>query len=286
MLLLVVAVARAEFPEDISIRAMDDYGGVSTVTLNTADFVAEGYRTMSKELGVAIANKPFAPGETLGIDGFHVGIANTFAFIRTGSTDGTNPSGWDLADPDEDPQGFLYIPQIQVRKGLPLSFELGANLGWVGGSRTGALGGYVRWAPVEGWRQAPDVAVQLGYAAYVGNDELEVGTFDMSATVGYSLPFGVTQGVNQAVFSPYVHVGVQQIHSAVRADLTGTELEGRLAEYWGVQNPKAGEFDASFAPLTVGGGFRVLNGNFAATFSGTYSLGVIATANVGFAFVY
>lgn len=282
MLLPLVAIALAA-PESVSIVAMDDYGGNSTVALDN-DFVATGYRTMARELGFAIANKPMAPAETLGMDGFQVGIVNTFAFIRTGSLDGTNPSGWDLADPDEDPQTFLFIPQLQLRKGLPLSFEVGANAGWIGQTETGTLGAYGRFAPLEGYRQLPDLALQVGYTGYVGNDELELGVVDMSATLGYTLPFGVTEKIHQAQFSPYVGIGLAQIHAAPRADLDGTLLEGRITD---VSGTRTGEtYDASFAPLTLGGGFRILNGDFAATFAASYAPGLIATANLGFGFVY
>lgn len=278
--------ALAAYPQEVSLLAMEDYNGVPTITTSSTDYVSSGYETMAKELGTAIANKPMAPGETLGIYGFHVGIANTFAFIRTGSLEEETPSGWDLADPDEDPPGYLFIPSVQVRKGLPLSLEVGANFSWIGLTRTGVVGGYGRWGLVEGYRQIPDLSVQIGYAGYVGNDQLEIGVMDMSATLGYSLPFGVTEGIHQAVFSPYVSIGLNRIHAAPRVDLTGTSLEGRIGEVSGFKNAGTDVFDATFAPLTLAGGFRILNGDFSATLSGGYSPGSIATANLGFGFVY
>ncbi len=287
-MLILVATARAAFPEDPSITAMDDFAGASTYIPDTsveADYVVEGYQTMVKELGVSIANKPMAPGESLGMNGFHVGIANTFAFIRTGSTDGTHPTGWDLADDEEDPQAFLFIPWLQVRKGLPASLEVGANAGWIGMTNTGVLGVYGRWSLVEGHRRIPDLAIQAGYSGYIGNDELELGVMDMSATIGYSLPFGVTQGINQAVFSPYVGIGLNRIHAAPRADLTRTDLDGRITEVTGFADDTT-HFVEGFAPLQIDGGFRIVNGDFAATLAATYSPGLIATVNVGFGFVY
>lgn len=286
---MLIAVAAAwAFPEDPSITAMDDFAGASTYIAENAtetDYVVTGYHTMVKELGVTLANKPMAPGDSLGMNGFQVSIANTFAFIRTGSVDGINPTGWDLSAEDDDPPPFLFVPTLQLRKGLPLSLEIGANAGWVGLTNSGVLGVYGRWSLLEGHRRIPEVAVQLGYAGYVGNDELELGVLDMSATVGYSLPFGVTEGINQAVFSPYVSVGVNQIHAAPRADLSRTDLEGRIREVTYVQ-ADAEHFVDGFAPLQIGGGFRIVNGDFAATLAATYSPDLIATVNVGFGFVY
>jgi hypothetical protein len=290
-----LAAASPARAQEISLLAMDDYGGSSTVSASNsgADYVASGYREMVKELGVSIANKPMAPGKTLGIYGFSFGIANTFAFIRTGTIDSVNPTGWDLADPDEDPDPFLFIPWLQMRKGLPFSLEVGANFGWIGMSDTAVFGGYGRWAILEGYRQFPDLTVQVGYSGYVGNDELELGVLDMSATFGYSLPFGPTAGIHQSVFSPYVSVGLNRIHAAPRVDLSHTQLTGRVTEITGFAGDKNAvgedatvEYDATLAPFTIGGGFRVLSGSFTATFAGTYSPGLIATANVGFGFVY
>jgi hypothetical protein len=285
MLLLLALPARAAFPEDLSLRAMDDYAGVTTVPL-ADDYVTAGYEQVAKELGVALANKPMAPAETLGSDGFAIGVATSFALIRTGTLDGTNPSGWDLVDADEDPQLFLYVPQLQIRKGLPMSLEAGANVGWIGASSTAVLGGYGRWAPLEGYRQAPDIALQMGWSGYVGNDELELGVADLSATIGYSLPFGNTQGIHAAVFSPYLGIGMNRIHAAPRANLQGTQLGGRLPERNGSKNAELGTYDESFAPMVIDGGFRVQNGNFTVTVAGTYSPSLIATANLGFGFAY
>jgi hypothetical protein len=288
-MLLLVAAAWAAFPEDVSITQMDEFNGASTYLPDTtqagSDYVVTGYQELVKELGVSIANKPMAPGESLGINGFYVGVANTFAFVRTGTTDGVHPTGWDLASEEEDPQTYLFIPWIQVRKGLPASLEVGANAGWIGRTSTGVLGVYGRWSVVEGYRRIPDVALQVGYAGYIGNDELELGVLDMSATVGYSLPFGVTQGINQAVFSPYVSVGVNQIHAAPRADLSKTDLEGRVTEVSSVKTD-LDTYVAGFAPFQIGGGFRLTNGDFSTTIAATYSPDLIATVNVGFGFVY
>lgn len=283
---VVVASAFAAVPEEVSIRAMDDYGGSSTeVGASGSDWVTAGYKEMSKELGAAIANKPMVPGETLGTYGFHVGIATTVGFLKTGKQDGTNPSGWDLADPQEDPVPVIFIPQVQVRKGLPASLELGANFGWIGMSQTGVVGVFGRWGILEGYKPLPDVSLQVGYAGYVGNDELEVGVVDLSATVGYTLPFGNTPGIHSASFSPFVGIGLNEIHAAPRGDLSRTGLDGRIPEVNGIDS-KDPNFDESFAPIVVDGGFRILNGSFSATVSGSYAPSILPTVNVGFGFTY
>jgi hypothetical protein len=286
-MILAVATAWAG-ANDPSITAMDEFGGASTYIPDTtpdSDYVVAGYQSLVKELGVTIANKPLAPGESLGLNGFAVNLATTFAFVRTGSTDGTHPSGWDLADPDEDPQLFLFVPTLQVRKGLPASLEVGVNAGWIGLTQSGVLGGYGRWSVLEGWKRMPDLAFQVGYSGYVGNDELELGVMDMSATLGYSIPFGVTEGINQASFSPYISVGLNRIHGAPRADLSRTDLGGRITEVSGFAADKD-HFVKGFAPFQIAGGFRIRNADFSTTVAATYSPELIATVNVALGFVY
>ncbi len=275
---------RPALADEISIQAMDDFEGESTEAFGDTDYVVEGYKQVVRELGATIANKPMAPGESLGISGFNIGLSTTFSFIRTGSLDGTYPAGWDLSATDEEPSTYLFIPWVTVRKGLPLSFEIGANAGWIGMTQTGVFGGWARWSLVEGYKPFPDLALQVGYAGYVGNEELEVGVMDMSATVGYTLPFGVTKGINQASFAPFLSIGQTRFHGAPRGDLSRTGLEERIVEVSGFQSAKS--FDKTFAPVQIGGGFRILSGDFTATIASTYTVNVLPTVSMGFGFTY
>jgi hypothetical protein len=272
---------------EISVRAMDDFGGASTEPTGGAggDFVVTGFKQVVLDLGTAIANKPLMPGETLGTNGFHVGVGSTFAFVRTSSGDGTNPGGWQLVDPTEQPSPLLFIPQVQLRKGLPLSLELGANFGWVGMSNTAVVGAFGRWGLLEGYKPLPDLSIQVGYAGYVGNDELEVGVLDMGATVGYTLPFGPIAGVHTASFSPFVGIGLLRVRGAPRVDLSATGLDGRLAEVTGFDDDPL-HYDETLAPLQVAGGFRILNGSFDATVSGAYCPGLLPSVNLAFGFTW
>lgn len=282
-MLLVATAALAAFPEAVSLRAMEDYQGTATEPV-ASDYVADGYHTLVKELGLVVANKPLAPAETLGINGFSVTAGTSIAFIRTGTLDGENPTGWDLADPDEDPPLFLYVPTLAVRKGLPLSFEVGVNAGWIGPTEDATFGAYGRWAPIEGWRQAPDLVFQVGYAGYVGNDELELGVMDASVTLGYTFPFGVTEGIHQASFAPFVGVGQVRVHGAPRLDLSDSSLEGRVAEVSGFK--KSDVFDKQYAPLRISGGLRLVNGDWSTVVAATYAPELIATVDISMGFSF
>lgn len=284
MLLLLAPFALAAWPEDVSLLAMADYAGSATATGSTDDYVAAGYHQVVRELGMSLTTRPLVPGETLGINGFAVNAGTTLSFIRTGTIDGQNPSGWDLADPDEDPPIVLFLPWVNVQKGLPLSIEVGATFGWIAESRTGFLGVDGRWGLVEGYRQFPDLSVQVGYNGYIGNDELELGVLDFGAVLGYTLPFGVTQGIHQAQFSPFVGAGIAQIHAAPRVDLSDSGIGDSIAEVSGAKGQPG--FDKQFAPFQVSGGFRILNGDYSFTLSAAYSPNILPTVNAGLGFVY
>ena len=266
---------------------MDDFAGANTEVASGDDYVATGWSQVVLELGSTIANKPAGPSRTLGVSGFHVGLSNTLGFIRTGSIDGINPTGWDLVDPDEDPLPVLFVPQLQVRKGLPASLEIGANLGWIGMSETASLGAYGRWGLVEGYRYLPDVSIQLGYAGYVGNDEMELGVLDFSTNIGYTLPFGPVAGINVSKFSPFVSLGFQRIHAAPRSDLSTTGLGERVTELSGFEDPdQAVAFNATYAPFSFSGGFEIQSGDFTLDLSGGWAVGGAPSVNTGFGFTY
>lgn len=284
MWLLFLSLARAGFPEDVSLLAMQDWDGASTQSTTSDDYVAAGYHQLVQELGLAIANRPLTPAETLGINGFAMSFGSSAAFIRTGSLDGVHPSGWDLADPDEDPQVVLAMPWVSMQKGLPGSLELDANFGWIAETTTGFFGVDGRWAPVEGYRQFPDIALRLGYSGYVGNDELEVGVVDMGATLGYTVPFGVTKGIHQAKFSPYVGFNAHRIHAAPRVDLSDAGLDTSITEVSGAKS--SDYYDKAYAPVQVNGGFRLQNGTWQATLAAAYTPKILPTVHLGLGFVY
>ncbi len=244
---------------------------------------ADAYESVVNQLGLAISNKPIAPGETLGVFGFDVGVSSTVAFIDTKEGSSGQPSSWARVHEDGSPNAVMWIPWLNARKGLPLSLEIGGNLGYIAFSRQTIFSGYGRWGLWEGYHPIPDLSIQVGYSGYVGNNELELGALDYSATIGYTLPFGTLVGINQAQFSPFLGVGQVIVHAAPRVDESLQEDLGigRISGF-----SKGEGFTEDLRHFALGGGFRVLSGSVQLRMSVQYAPGQLASINGGLGFVY
>lgn len=265
--------------QDLSLSALGTWNG----SMTTEIVAAEAYQTVISQLGVAIANKPIAPGETLGVNGFDFGVNSTVAFIDSKDLSSSQPSAWSRVSPEQDGAPVLWIPGLQARKGLPFSLEIGANAGIIAFTHQTVFGGYGRWGLIEGYKPIPDITLQIGYSGYVGNDELELGVMDTSVTLGYTLPFGTIVGINQAQFSPYLGAGTLKIHAAPR--------------YAGTENPYIGatpvsgfkssdNYDGAYSNFVLHGGFRIQNGDFQLRMLAAIAPGSLVSMNLGLGFIY
>jgi hypothetical protein len=267
------STAFAGWPDDLSVSGLGSWQGTE-VGPETA---SEAWSQVALEMGAAIANKPMAPAETPGANGFDVAFTNTVAFIDQGTNDPDSPSAWERMHSEGDPSGSIWMPAITARKGLPMSLELGSRFGYIAFPRQAIVGGWGRVALVEGYRQYPDVAVQLGYSAYVGNDELDIGAMDSSLTLGYTVPFGRLKGINAASWSPYAGVGMLRIHATPQLDPSELETLGVK---------EISPSDEGGTAVQIHAGFRLQSGNFQILMSGTGVPGSIFTASMGLGYVY
>lgn len=285
MLIVAASLALAAFPERVSVSAMEDYGGEPVVS---STLVQDAWRTVTRDLAVSIANQPVTPGNTPGINGFYVGIHSSATIIYKGygcSPDEPEPSPWCLATEDEEQPYVLASPGLLLRKGLPGSLEIGGHVGWLAPTQDAYLGGYGKLAVIEGHRRYPDVALQLGYAGLVGNDEIEIGVLDFSGTVGYDLPFGRLVGVNESHFTPFFALGLYRIHAAPRTNLSDSALDASVTEVTAFGSTDA-RYDPAYGLFQFGGGFRMSGEVFSFTLSGGYAVDTSPTVNVGLGFNY
>jgi len=268
----------AAAPTDVSISGMTEHNGVRII--ETGDSYGSDYQTVVRELGIALANPTGGPAHTLGLSGFEVTLGAGFAFNSVRSPDPNEITPWMRADASENPNTFLLSPSIGIRKGLPLGMEVGVNGQWFQGSQTGAFGGFFRAAMVEGWKPWPDLSIQIGYAGYVGNAELDVGVLDVGGTIGTTVRFG-SPGITTGTFSPWASVTWLNIQSSVHVD-------DETAAAVGAFDMRGKGIEADTLPAAnrarFSGGFQITSGSFLIRLEGSYTLKGIATArsSVGF----
>lgn len=276
--------ALAQWPDDVTPSALSSFDGEPVTSL---DISRQSYEQVVRELGAIIANKPTSVAHTSGLEGFDVSFQNTIGFIEAnGDKGGGTPVAWERTHAEGDPSHALWIPRVVVRKGLPLSTEVGASMGYVAFSNQTVFSAFGRVGLVEGYRQFPNVVIQGGYSAYMGNPELDLGVMDMSATIGYSFPFGRFAGINEADFSPWFGVGWLQMNAVPTLDQEVQEELGIRA----VSGFKSKDhFVEGFRPATLSLGTRLRSGDVQMTLAGTLTTTkdrATPTLEVGLGYVY
>lgn len=200
-LVVAPATARADYPEDVTPSSMTEHGGVSVLDTQA---LSEDYESVVRQLATSIATHTLLPARTLGASGFEIALDTNIAFIDVNSLEGEDPTPWERVTPSEDPTGPWFSPGITIRKGLPLSVELGLSARWVGLTRQGVFGGFVHAGLLENAEPWPDVGLHLGYTGYVGNDELELGVFDAGLSFGGSFRPGGKGKARAVELSPFL----------------------------------------------------------------------------------
>lgn len=277
--LLIPATASAAYPEDVSLSGMTEHGGVQVVD---TELISSSYQTLVRELGVTLANRTLPPAATLGASGFEIMFGSTVGFNNRRNV-GNDISAWSRAHADETPGGPLFTPTLQIRKGLPLSLEVGLDVAWLGNTRQAAVSGYVRGAIVERYAPWPDINLRMGYTGYVGNDELEVGALDFGVTIGTELSVGRANSINTMTFSPFLYIGGISINGASVLD---TDTAAAL------QLPPIGRggSDTTALPAIVtgqfSGGLEFKGEHFVLRLSGGYALNAIPTVSAAFGFTF
>lgn len=148
------------------------------------------FKDLSQQVGLAVAYKPTAPAEPLGVLGFDIGIEVTFVDIDE------DDSYWKTAAPDL--PGLLPVPKIHVQKGLPLNIDVGAIYSEIPSSDISLWGAELKWAFIEGGTATPAVAIRATYTELDGINGLDLETkgVDISVSKGFAMltPYG---GVGQ-----------------------------------------------------------------------------------------
>lgn len=245
--------------------------------------------TFSKELGSILSYKYTFSGDTTGFYGFDIGFEAHNAYVDTDRecppdqplcVQGTNHAKWDpwrVFDSDHrlTTGKLLMVPGLRIRKGLPLSLEVGSAFYFLPFSSQAAIQGFGRWAFHEGfdsgaYRAIPDMAVTLAYTQLLGNPELDMGILDWGFTFGYSVPAGGVTRSKVGEFSFFGGFG-RSLITAVPDEQLPEELLC-LQGYTGRQS-KVESFADEATQSRCGPERVVYNGDFA-PFKGSFGVRV------------
>ncbi len=253
LVLCLSAPALAAWPEDVSLSSMTEHEGVLVAD---ADALGASYRQLVRELGTLVAGAAAVPASTPGTRKVEVALTVEHALTEA-RLQPLSPSPWRRAHELEDNAPWLASPTLRLRKGLPLSTEVGGHVSWIAGSRTGRVGGWGKLAVVEGLPKAPELAVHAGYTGYVGNDELDLGVLTYGATLGRSWPVGRRAGARTGELSLWGDVSGLRITARPRLDdateaAIGAVRLGREREGVATERPPT--------LLRVGAGLQIRSG--------------------------
>jgi hypothetical protein len=168
------------------------------------------FNDLMRELGMVTAPIFLSPAETLGLNGFSFALEGSVVPINN------DADYWNLASEGK-PGSVLFIPHLHVRKGLPFSFEVGAQLSMVPESELFIVGAEVKWAMNEGFYLIPDLAIRFAVNHIIGSKDFELtnGGWDISV----SKAFGIGGMLS---LTPYAGYNMLFIHASSHVVLDAT----------------------------------------------------------------
>jgi hypothetical protein len=218
------------------------------------------YTKLVSDLGFALAPHPVVPARTNGLAGFDVSLSASLTHIdasdeawRRGTLGDADAVRGD--DVNADPDHYLQMYALEVRKGLGFGLEVAGTFGVMPETSLLSWGVEARLALLEGmrygfWRYLPDTSVGVALQRATGLGELSLGTLAVDARVSH--PF-VTDGF---VLTPWV--GYQWVRidaDSALVDLTPGVSAASECGYVGANTPgnaasaeAAGAVAASGAP--------------------------------------
>jgi hypothetical protein len=151
------------------------------------------FESLVTEMGQVLAPRLVSPAETLGEAGFAFNMATSFSFVDE------NAEHWVEAVQDNNPEPVFFTGHLQIRKGLPFSFEVAGNMSYLFASEMFTLGADLKWAINEGFYYFPDLAFRGTVNTLMGSRDLNLYT--AGGDISLSKAFGIAGTV---VITPYV----------------------------------------------------------------------------------
>ncbi len=160
------------------------------------------FRTLSKELGMALAYKNTAPPHPLGITGFDAGVELSAIDIKKES------AYWKAAF-QQDAPSYLFLPKLRARKGLPFGIDIGAMYSNLTNTNIQLVGVEVSKSILDGTLATPALGVRATYTRLAGVPDIDLQTVGIDASIGKGILF----------LTPYAGAGMVWIDSKPSGNL-------------------------------------------------------------------
>ena len=195
------------------------------------------FEELVTDMGQVLAPRLANPAETLGEAGFAFNMMTSFSFIDD------DAEHWRTAVQDRNPEPVVFTGHLQIRKGLPFSFEVAGNMGYLFASEMFTLGADLKWALNEGFYYFPDLAVRGTVNTLMGSRDLNLYT--AGGDISLSKAFGIS-GI--MVLTPYV--GYQMLFIIGSSRLLNAYPQDPRPPQYDTSTP-AGAGSSTFAPEFV-----------------------------------
>lgn len=152
----------------------------------------ELFHGLVSDMGQVLAPRLANPAETLGEAGFAFNMMTSWSIIDQ------DAAHW-VALEDRAPEPAFFTGHLQVRKGLPFSFEVAGNMAYLFDSEMFTLGADIKWALHEGFQYIPDLALRGSVNTLLGARDLNLYT--AGGDISVSKAFGIA---GLFVLTPYL----------------------------------------------------------------------------------
>lgn len=162
------------------------------------------FRSLSQDLGAAIAYKEVAPAAPLGVTGFDVGLELTASKLQNKGV--FERAGGSAAS-------TVYLPKLRVQKGLPWGVDIGGFVSKIDGSNISLAGLEARYALLDDTLTAPAIGLRVSGTRDMGASQFDIRTVAFDAVISKKLTF----------VTPFAGIGTVKVNS--KANVAGLASE-------------------------------------------------------------
>jgi hypothetical protein len=197
------------------------------------------------QLGTAVAPIPTHPARTAGFGGFRFGVQGAYTTIdneahywKEGTQGPADESTGQSSDRNRNPDSVLQLYSLYLAKGFPFGVELGAGFGYLANTNIVNVGGDVRVALFEGFREHipgyfPDLGIGSQVRTITGSSEMKITVVSFDAEI--SKPFHIAGTVTLTPKFGYQFLRI--FGDAGQVDVTPNTDALGLCDYEGDNNP-------------------------------------------------